>query len=158
MSHTVESNAEGFYNFAALQPGAYSVSVEKTGFERLTQTGVDLSVNQNVRLDLPLRLGTTTQAVTVTGEAPLVDTRSPTLSGLVDDRRVVDLPLNGRNVIQLAATIPGVLSVKAAQQLSSARSGPESASVSFCEPTKCDAANCCCAEVRFGSWSERTAM
>src|SRR5947208_1714476 len=125
MSHTVESNAEGFYNFAALQPGAYSVTVEKTGFERLTQTGVDLSVNQNVRLDFPLRLGTTTQAVTVTGEAPLVDTRSPTLSGLVDDRRVVDLPLNGRNVIQLAATIPGVLSVRALQQLSSARNGPE---------------------------------
>ena len=125
MSHTVESNAEGFYNFAALQPGAYSVTVEKTGFERLTQTGVDLSVNQNVRLDLPLRLGTTTQAVTVTAEAPLVDTRSPTLSGLVDDRRVVDLPLNGRNVIQLAATIPGVLSVRALQQLSSARNGPE---------------------------------
>src|SRR5437762_13610339 len=49
MSHTVESNAEGFYNFAALQPGAYTVTVEKTGFERLTQTGVDLSVNQNVR-------------------------------------------------------------------------------------------------------------
>src|SRR2546430_15535625 len=91
MSHTVESNAEGFYNFAALQPGAYSVTVEKTGFERLTQTGVDLSVNQNVRLDLPLRLGTTTQAVTTSAETPHVATALPHPTRHPHDPQAADL-------------------------------------------------------------------
>jgi len=122
---SVESNAEGFYNFPALQPGTYSVTVEKTGFERLVQSNVVLTINQNVRLDLSLHLGATTQSVTVTAEAPLVDTRSATVSGLVDDRRVTDLPLNGRNVISLAGIIPGVLSVSVRQQMDDARSGPE---------------------------------
>jgi hypothetical protein len=125
VTRTTESNAEGFYNFPALLPGTYTLTAEKSAFQRLTQTDVVLTVNQNVRLDMALQLGAITQTVTVTGEAPLVDTRSPTLSGLVDDRRVVDLPLNGRNVIALARTLPGVLNVNAPQQLSDARSGPE---------------------------------
>jgi len=122
---TTESSAEGFYNLAAMEPGTYSVSAEKSGFEVLKTTGVVVTVNQNVRLDLPLRLGSTTQEVTVTGAPPLVDTRSGTISGLVDDRRIVDLPLNGRNVIGLAVTVPGVLNVSAPQNLADARSGPE---------------------------------
>ncbi len=121
---TAESNAEGFYNFPALLPGVYNLTVEKQGFERLVQTDVTLTVNQNVRLDLKLKLGTVAEAVTVTGQAPLVDTRSPTISGLVDDRRIVDLPLNGRNVIGLAVTVPGILNVNAPQNLDDARSGP----------------------------------
>ncbi len=125
VSRTAESNAEGFYNFRALQPGTYTVTAEKTGFQRLTQTGVVLTVNQDLRLDLALKLGATTQAVTVTAEAPLVNTTSGTISGLVDDRRITDMPLDGRNVISLAATLPGVLNVRAPQQLTSARSGPE---------------------------------
>jgi hypothetical protein len=125
VTRTAESNAEGFYNFPAMVPGTYTVSTEKSGFEVLTTTGVVVTVNQNVRLDLPLRLGSTTQEVTVTGAPPLVDTRSATISGLVDDRRIVDLPLNGRNVIGLAVTVPGVLNVSAPQRLDDARSGPE---------------------------------
>jgi hypothetical protein len=125
LSRTTESNAEGFYNFPAMVPGTYTVKAEKSGFEVLTRTDVVVTVNQNVRLDLPLHLGSTTQAVTVTGAPPLVDTRSATISGLVDDRRIVDLPLNGRNVISLAVTVPGVLNVTARQRLDDARSGPE---------------------------------
>jgi hypothetical protein len=124
-TRTTVTNVEGFYNFGALPPGVYVVSVEKSaGFERLVKNDVKLTVNQNVRLDFQLRLGSVSEQVTVTGEAPLVDTRSATVSGLVDDRRVVDLPLNGRNVIALAATVPGVLNVSAPQRLDDARSGP----------------------------------
>mgnify|MGYP002153789003 CR=1 FL=1 len=125
VSRTVETNLEGFYNFAALLPGVYTLKAEKAGFQPLVQPDLTLTVNQNLRADMQLKLGAVTEAVTVTGEAPLVDTRSPTLSGLVDDRRVVDLPLNGRNVIALARILPGVLNVNAPQQLSDARSGPE---------------------------------
>ena len=122
---TTETNAEGFYNFGALLPGGYTVSAEKSPtFQQVVKNEVTLTVNQNLRLDFGLQLRSIAQSVTVTGEAPLVDTRSATVSGLVDDRRVVDLPLNGRNVIALAATVPGVLNVSAPQRLDDARSGP----------------------------------
>ncbi len=124
ITRTVESNTEGFYNFAALAPGVYTLTAEKQGFERLARAGVTLTVNQNVRVDMSLTLGALSQQMTVSGEAPLVDTQSPTVSGLVDDRRIVDLPLNGRNIVSLSETLPGVLSVSAPQSLSDARSGP----------------------------------
>jgi hypothetical protein len=121
---SVEANDEGFYTFNALPPGDYTIAAEKTGFERLVRSGVTLTVNQNLRVDFRLKLGQISQEVTVAEQAPLVDTRSGALSGLVDDRRVVDLPLNGRNVISLAVTVPGIVSVNAPQSLTDARSGP----------------------------------
>jgi Carboxypeptidase regulatory-like domain/TonB dependent receptor-like, beta-barrel len=121
--HT-ESDAEGFYNFPALDPGQYTLTAEKEGFQRVVQTGLALSVGQNLRVDATLTVGTVTQEVNVSAQAPLVDTTSGTVSGLVDDRRIVDLPLNGRNIMSLAETVPGVLSVKAPESLSGARSGP----------------------------------
>ena len=124
ISFTADSNGEGFYNFPTLPPGTYTVTAEKTGFQRLTKTAVTLTVNQNVRLDMRLELGQVTQSVTVTGAAPLVDTSSAAVSGLVDDQRITDLPLNGRNIIGLSLTVPGVLNVNAPQMLGDARSGP----------------------------------
>jgi hypothetical protein len=121
---TAASNAEGHYVFNAMPPGEYRITAEKTGFQQLVQSSVILATNQNVRVDLSMRLGQVSETVEVTASAPLVDTKSPALASLVDDRRVVDLPLNGRNVIRLAATLPGVVSVSAPQQLSDARSGP----------------------------------
>ena len=119
-----ETNAEGFYSFPALDPGEYTITVEKQGFERNIQTGLSLSVGQNLRVDVALTVGTVTQAVSVTSQAPLVDTTSQTVSSLVDDRRIVDLPLNGRNVMSLAELVPGILSVKAPESLGDARAGP----------------------------------
>jgi len=124
VSVSAESNSEGFYQLTAVQPGQYTVTVEKTGFQKLTHTNVTVNVNQPVRLDLALALGRVTQAVEVSAAPPLVNTTSATSSGLIEDRRIVDLPLNGRNVISLARTVPGVLNVNAPQQMSSARSGP----------------------------------
>lgn len=121
--HT-QTNTEGFYNFPALDPGEYTLVVEKEGFQRTVQTGLALSVGQNLRVDATLTVGTVTQEVNVTGQAPLVDTTSGTVSGLVDDRRIVDLPLNGRNIMSLAQIVPGVLNVRAPESLSGARSGP----------------------------------
>lgn len=121
---TTESGADGRYVFNALPPGEYSLSVEQPGFQKLVRSEISLAVNQNLRVDLVMRLGAVSEVVEVTGSAAIVDTVSASLSSLVDDRRVVDLPLNGRNVIALSATLPGVVSVKAPQQLSDARSGP----------------------------------
>jgi hypothetical protein len=124
ISTVTQTNDEGFYNFPALEPGTYTLVVESPGFKRHTQEGLVLTLRQNLRVDAALVMGSLAQGVTVTAAAPLVDTSSATVSGLVDDRRVVDLPLNGRNVMGLAEIIPGVLSVQAPQSLSDARSGP----------------------------------
>jgi hypothetical protein len=124
ITRTAQSNLEGYYIFNALPPGEYRLAVEKEGFQKLVRSEIALAVNQNLRADLNLRVGQVAEILEVTAAAPLVDTRSGTLSSLVDDRRVVDLPLNGRNVISLAATLPGILSVVAPQQLTDARSGP----------------------------------
>jgi hypothetical protein len=125
ITRTVQTNAEGYYTFVALPPGTYEITFELTGFQKLVHSGVKLTVNENVRDDASLVVGAVETEVTITGSATLVETASPTLSGLVDDRRVVDLPLNGRNVIALARILPGVLNVKAPQQMSDARGGPE---------------------------------
>ena len=84
-----------------------------------------LSVRQNLRVDAELHVGAVTKTITVTAEAALVDTASGTVSNLVDDRRIVDLPLNGRNVMSLAQLVPGVLGVQAPESLTSARGGPQ---------------------------------
>src|SRR5438034_2072350 len=125
ITRTVQTNSEGYYTFVALPPGTYEITFEASGFQKQVHSGVKLTVNENVRDDASLVVGAVETEVTITGSATLVDTASPTLSGLVDDRRVVDLPLNGRNVIGLARILPGVLNVNAPQQLDDARGGPE---------------------------------
>ena len=121
---TSQTNDEGFYNFPTLQPGTYTLNVESAGFNRYAQEGLVLTVRQNLRVDATLTVGSVTQKVAVTAAAPLVDTTSATVSGLVDDRRIVDLPLNGRNVMGLAEIVPGVLNVSAPESLNDTRSGP----------------------------------
>ncbi len=124
-TRTVQTNTEGNYIFVAMVPGMYEVTFEAPGFQRQVNKDVELTANQNLRLDAAMVVGAVQTEITVTGAATMVETASPVLSGLVDDRRVVDLPLNGRNVISLASILPGVTNVKAPQQLSDARSGPE---------------------------------
>ncbi len=124
-TRTITTDTDGFYTFIALPPGKYDLTFEAGGFQKQVRTGIELSVKQNLRVDAELTLGSVETQVTVGAEAPLVDTVSPTLSGLIDDRRVVDLPLNGRNVMGLARILPGVLNVNAPQQMSDARGGPE---------------------------------
>src|SRR2546423_411306 len=106
VTRSTTTNAEGFYNILTLPPGTYELTFEIKGFQKQTQTGLALTVGQNLRADSTLQLGSIETQVTVGAQAPLVDTNTSTLSGLVDDRRIVDLPLNGRNVIGLARNLP----------------------------------------------------
>lgn len=127
-SRTANTDASGFYSFTALLPGIYTLTFEAPGFQTEAQSGVQLTVSQNVRADSQLKVGSVQSKINVTGTVPLVDTTSNTLSGLVDDRRIVDLPLNGRNVMSLAGILPGVTNVKAPQTMverDGARGGPE---------------------------------
>ena len=123
-TRTAQTNAEGFYDLLALPPGHYEMTFEVNGFQKQTETGLELTVGQNLRVDSTLQVGSVETQVSVGAQAPLVDTTSATLSGLIDDRRIVDLPLNGRNIMGLAAILPGVLNVNAPQEMGDARGGP----------------------------------
>ena len=108
---TVESGATGDYVAPLLPVGVYLATVQLEGFRTTERPGLSLSAVQSLRVDFTLEIGALTETVTVTSEAPQVDTRSSTVGMLVDDRRINDLPLNGRNVLDLAALVPGVQSV-----------------------------------------------
>jgi hypothetical protein len=97
----------GFYRFQVLPPGLYAVEASASGFKQVRQTGVELTVDQRASLDLVLDVGQVTERIDVQGQAVRVDTESVTLQQLVDAKRITDLPLNGRNVYQLARLAPG---------------------------------------------------
>src|SRR4051812_15209259 len=98
---------EGTYSAKLLKIGTYAVSANRQGFETTVQVGVDVAVNQSVRVDLVLKLGSASETVQVTGAAPLLQTESSSLGTVETERRISELPLNGRNFIQLAYLGPG---------------------------------------------------
>ncbi len=102
------SGEDGAYRIPALQAGHYSVKIEKEGFKTSTQTGITLDVAQELNASVSLEVGSSAQEVVVTGEAPQVDTSTSTLGGLVNDEKVAELPLNGRNYIDLSLMQTGV--------------------------------------------------
>ncbi|MGA8149702.1 MAG: carboxypeptidase regulatory-like domain-containing protein [Terriglobales bacterium] len=103
----ITTDEQGNYGAKLLKIGTYSVSATKQGFETTLRSGVDVTVNQSVRVDLVLKLGSTSETVQVTGAAPLLQTESSSLGTIETERRISDLPLNGRDFIQLAYLGPG---------------------------------------------------
>ena len=106
---TRDSGSEGAYSFPLLPVGQYQVEVEKEGFQRFVQSGITLAVNDNATIDVSLSVGALTETVTVTDAAPLLETQTGAIRGLVDQQRIVDLPLNGRQVTQLMSIQAGVI-------------------------------------------------
>ena len=107
-------------------PGTYTLEAEIAGFKRYKNVGVVLRVDENVRTDIQMEVGALTESIEVTAQATTADTRSSTLATVVDDRRITDLPLLNRNVMSLAALLPGVTSVSAGSNSDSQsqRGGP----------------------------------
>ena len=103
------TNAEGLYTIADLQPGFYTVRAEAPGFKTYVNAHVELSVGYTQRVNFTLEVGTVTQAVTVEGQAPLVDTETNRMSDLVTAQQVENLPLNGRNIFQMIQLAPGAV-------------------------------------------------
>ncbi len=106
---TTTTGQEGLYTVPALRPTEYNFSVSADGFKTYTQTGVTLRADEVVTVNATLQLGAATEKVTVSADAAQVDTATSTLGQVVDTRRVVDLPLNGRNAAQLTVLVAGVL-------------------------------------------------
>lgn len=105
-----KSNDSGFYTAPNLSVGEYTITVTAAGFKRTVRSGIGLQVSQNAQVNIVLDVGQVAESVEVRGEAPLVDTGSATLGAVIENRRVTDLPLNGRNALALTLLNPGVVS------------------------------------------------
>ncbi len=109
ISRSLVTNAAGRYEAAALPGGTYEVRASLSGFQTMIRSGVTLAVGRTAVIDLALQVGEVAQAITVSGEASRVETTTATVSNLVDEKRVADIPLNNRDLTQLAFLQPGVL-------------------------------------------------
>ena len=101
LTRAVEVDAAGSYSIASLPVGEYELTVEKMGFQREVRRGINLVVAQEAVLNLTLQVGTVVQQVTVTESAPLVNTTTTSMSGLISEQQIKELPLNGRSFDQL---------------------------------------------------------
>ena len=106
------ADASGFFTFTALSVGAYTLDVEAKGFQRFRQSGIELQIDQRLRIDPSLSIGAPTEVVEVRGQASAVNTSDAVLRNIVDNARMVQLPLNGRNALQLVAITPGVVPIR----------------------------------------------
>ena len=111
LERRAQTNELGLYVIPFLPPGEYRVTVQKAGFRQAVRDQVRLEVNQSVRLDFTLELGAVTETVEVRGVVPLIESESSALGQVVERKAIEDLPLNGRNFVQLAILGPGVVGV-----------------------------------------------
>ena len=111
---SVESSEAGRFSLSFLRPAVYSIEVQSPGFKTLVRSGITVRVDDVVNLDLTLEPGVITESVTITEEAPLLETRTQTVGQVVEEETIRKLPLNGRNYLQLgnltAGTVPNVRS------------------------------------------------
>src|SRR5438309_9904475 len=107
-SRSAISNEAGVYNFPVLQPGKYNIKVELPGFRTITQNDVELQVQQSARIDFTMQVGEVSQTVQVEGTAAIIATENATVGTVIENRRIIEMPLNGRNFLQLVALSPNV--------------------------------------------------
>jgi hypothetical protein len=114
VSRTVQSDVQGRYTVPQLAPGMYEVASSSSGFQTFVRSGIELTVGRHAVVDMILQIGAVTQRVEVTGEVSLVNTTTAATSGLIGDKEIRELPLNGRNFVQLTLLEPGVVQSRSA--------------------------------------------
>ena len=110
-SHSATTNSAGAYIFPIVPAGDYTLEAQANGFKLEKRTGVMLNVNQNARVDFALQVGSVREVVEVNADSPLVDTMDVQVGDTVDQKRIENLPLNGRNVYDLIGLMPGAVNV-----------------------------------------------
>jgi carboxypeptidase family protein/TonB-dependent receptor-like protein len=111
VSWNTVTNADGFYQVLDLPVGTYTVAVEREGFSKIVTAGQSLDINQALRIDIRMKVGSLSDVVKVEAQAAQVETISPTIGGTVTGAPIQNLPLNGRNTLDLALTQPGVVPI-----------------------------------------------
>jgi hypothetical protein len=106
---SANTSVDGRYQFFALQPGVYAITVTKPGFSVQRRDGVVLRVGDQISLDFLLQVGSVTESVIVTAAPPLLQSSRGTVSFVLDQRKIATLPLDGRNFVPLIALSPGVM-------------------------------------------------
>ena len=109
-TRSTETNSAGIYSFPDLSPGMYDVKAVATGFATVVKTGVELQVQQTARIDFALAVGQAQQTIEVAGNAALLSTENATVGTVIEEQRIMDLPLNGRSFFSLVALSPNVTS------------------------------------------------
>ncbi len=105
-SLSVKTGDDGSYLIPQVLPGPYELRVEQSGFKRLQVTGIRVDINQSIVQDLTLEIGAVTESITVRSSAAMVDTVSGSIGHIVDNKEIIELPLNGRNVFELVNLTP----------------------------------------------------
>ena len=111
VSKSQQSDQEGRYVVPLLQPGTYRMSVQKEGFRSIDYAGIILEVDQVAHIDLSLEVGSVTESISVTSSAPLLDQETSSLGQVIENQRITEMPLNGRNVFSLVQLAAGVQSL-----------------------------------------------
>jgi hypothetical protein len=122
-TRTTTTNDAGVYRVPSLEPGRYEVSAELANFRKAVQSGVTLSVGATLGVNFTLETGVVTETVDVQAVAPDIQTERAEISAVVERRKIVDLPLVGRNVLALAALQPGVNGVPTSADFLAAEQG-----------------------------------
>jgi hypothetical protein len=108
VTRTETTSPEGKYRFSALPPGSYEMTAELSGFQTVVISGeLVIRIGFEMTRDITMRIGSLSETVTVTGESPLVETRSTEVGGVVSQTQIADLPINSRNYLSLALLMPG---------------------------------------------------
>ncbi len=103
----VQTNDAGAYAFPALSPGVYTLKVEKAGFRAVERKNVEVLTGSANRIDVSLEVGEMTSVVEIAGGAPILQSENASIGTVIENRSIVELPLNGRNYLQLTSLIPG---------------------------------------------------
>ncbi|BDC48797.1 hypothetical protein F183_A11130 [Bryobacterales bacterium F-183] len=107
-SRSTVTNDAGLYAFPALQPGLYNITAELKGFKKYSQNGIELQVQGNLRVDIAMTVGDVSEILEVTAQGALLATENATVGTVVEQKRIVELPINGRNYLSLAGLAPNV--------------------------------------------------
>jgi hypothetical protein len=117
------TDSSGYYTFASLPVGAYTVMVEHQGFKKALHENINLEVGQKARIDTILEVGAVSESVVVTTTPPLLTTQEATTGGVIENRMVAELPLSGRNWDDLISLVPGVQADRYTEEGGSTASG-----------------------------------
>ena len=109
LSRDTVTGSDGRYVFTALRPTSYDLTAELAGFQSSLRKGLLLQANENLTVNFVLELGNLAETITVAGVSPTVDTTSSAISEVVDSKRIVELPLNGRDAATLSTLVPGMV-------------------------------------------------